>query len=316
MALDAFIVLESLHCVREFDLPDFSGSEPYIWPVTIRIDDLTIQRDELVAVVAPALGNARVVIKDSMRAGQSADIPISVGLLRHRLEDSLFETRLILVIALWDGDETPEAALFAGYQAFVSELGAAIGDGPTLLAIKDAEDRDDEPAKQAIVKAIQERVEKRVRSAISGKLSTTDKIAVKTGFLNLDDSLGSAFKGFSDALPKPFAVRIGPGSPNDFEIRGRIEIREVKVDTCQLQVNAVRSAQTAVNDVQQNVKRLQAELRKASPSEKPFLIAEIKQLREEDLAAAQAGLARALAELSKCRSRLPTNLPDEATQEP
>jgi hypothetical protein len=316
MTLDAFITLESLHCLREVDLPRFGGSEPYLWPVLIRIDDLTIQTPGLVAVIAPAVGNARVIIRDSMRAGQTADIPLSVGLLRTRLEDNLFDTRLLLVVALWDGDETPGGAVRAGYQAFVSELGAAIGDGPTLLALKDAEDRQDEAAKAAIIKAIREQVEKRVKSAISGALSTTDKIAVKTGFLNLDDAIGSTFKGFANALPTPLILRITQGGFNDFEIRGRLEIREVRRDRCQSQVNAVSAAQAEVNGVNSQIKALQAELQHASPAEKPFLISEITRLREEDLADALAVLDAALRALSVCRSRLPPTFPLEAEQVP
>ena len=136
MALDTIIVFESLRCIREEDSSS-KGAEPYIWPVLVRIDDLTVNTEFLVDIIAPALRNARVVIKSDMRAGESADIPTSVGLLRARLEDNLFETRLILIIALWDEDETPEAAVHAGFQAFISELGAALGNASTLLDLQE-----------------------------------------------------------------------------------------------------------------------------------------------------------------------------------
>src|SRR5262245_28376897 len=124
MATDAILVLERLRCIRESD--GTGHSEPYIWPVLLWIDDNTLATPSLVGVTAPGLGNARVVIKNDMRAGQIADIPTSVGDLRVRFDDGLTIRRLILAVALWEEDETPEAAMRAGFQAFSSELRAAI----------------------------------------------------------------------------------------------------------------------------------------------------------------------------------------------
>ena len=304
MALDAFIVLESLHCTKELDSPFAKGTEPYIWPVLIRIDDLTIQTEALIDVTAPVLGNARVVIKNDMRQGQTADIPTSVGVLRYRLEDSLFDTRLILIVALWDEDDAPDKSVRAGFQAFVGALEAALGDGLTLLAFKDAEDNNDEEAKKALIKEIQEQVEKKVKSAIKDSLSGAEKVAVKTGFLNMDDVIGTAFKGFSNALPTKFSLEFGKGTLNEFQIQGRLDVREVLIDPCQSQANAVRQAQTAVSDVNNQIKALQEELRKAPPAEKPFLISEIKRVREEELPVVQDALGEALTRLSICRSRI------------
>ena len=310
MALDAFIVLESLHCIKELDLLRGKGSEPYLWPVLIRIDDLTLQTEALIDVTAPILGNSRMVIKNDIRQGQSAEIPPSVGVLRFRLEDSLFDTRLILIVALWDEDDAPDKSVHAGFQAFVSALAA----GLTLLAIKDAEDRKDEEAKAAIAKDIQEQVNKKVRAAITDSLSGPQKVAVKTGFLNMDDVIGSAFKGFSNALPTKFSLTTGAGTVNEFQIQGRLDVREVRKDPCQAQVEDVREAQTGVNDVNNQIKALQEELKKASPAEKPFINSEIKRLREEDLVIAQESLGVALTKLSICRSRQPSSFPTEAQQ--
>jgi hypothetical protein len=46
MTQDAIITLDTLHCVREDDRNE--GSEPYIWPVLIKIDDLTLNTDSLI----------------------------------------------------------------------------------------------------------------------------------------------------------------------------------------------------------------------------------------------------------------------------
>lgn len=317
MASDAVIVLETLRCIREAE----KGSEPYLWPVLIRIDDLTLQSDSLVDVIAPVSANARVVIQNDMRAGQTAAISPRVGLLRTRLEDNLFETHLILVVALWDADATPEAAVRAGFLAFVSELRATFGSALTLSEIQQAEAANDEAAKKEIAKAIQERLDKRVRSAIKSNLTGPQKVAVKTGLLDLDDVLVSGFKGFPTALPAPFTLSlVGETRPNvasrhAFEITGKLEVREVRVDRCQAQVEAVRKAQSAVDDINRQIKKLQDDLKRASPAEKPFIFEEIRQLREDDLASAQAALGRALTALSICRSRVPPGgLPGQAEQ--
>jgi len=124
MPTDAIVLLEQLHCIKLLNTE--SRTEPYIWPALIRIDDNTIATPELVDLFAPVIGNARVVIKDSMRAGQTASIPSSVGILRARFDDNLMTRRLILVVALLENDETPRSAMEAGFRAFNSELRAAI----------------------------------------------------------------------------------------------------------------------------------------------------------------------------------------------
>lgn len=319
MALDASIVLETLHCIREreggFTGLLGQGSEPYIWPVLLRIDDFTLQTPSHVQVVGPGLGNARVVIKTDMQAGQTADIPASVGILRTRLESNVLFTRLILVVALWEHDGTPAAALHAGFLGFISELAVAIGNINTLLALKDADDRKDAEALEAIIKTIKSQVENRVESAIGNGLTGTQKAAIATGFLNLDDLLGNDFRSFPNALPTRITLTFGKGSLNRFEIRGRLEAREVRVDRCQAKVNAVQSAQAAVNEVNAEIAKVQDELNHASPLEKPFLISEIERLTDEDLALVLTELGEARTALLICRSRVPRSFPGEAGQE-
>jgi hypothetical protein len=304
MATDSIITLERLHCIRESDA---SGhSEPYIWPALLWIDDNTLSTPELVGVTTPALGNARVVIKNDMRAGETADIPTSVGVLRVRFEDGLSVRRLILAVALWEEDETPEAAMRAGFLAFSSELRAALADNLFALSQASEEELD------AIIENVKSRVKQRVRSAIENGLTGWQKTRVFVGTLNLDDIVDSGFKHVADFLPTPITLAFRAGSSEAYEIQGTLQVRPVPVDRCQAQVNAVKTAQSAVNAVDAAIQALQAELQHASPSEKPFIISEIKRLREEELAVAQAVLSGALRALSICRSRVPPTFPQEA----
>ena len=348
MATDAIIVLERLRCIRESDVT--GGSEPYIWPVLLWIDDNTLATPSLVGMTAPALGNARVVIKNDMRAGQIADIPTSVGVLRVRFEDGLSIRRLILAVALWEEDETPETAMRAGFQAFSGELRTAIADNLFALSQASGEELD------AIIKTIKTRVKDQVKSAIENGLTNWQKARVFLGTLNLDDIIGNDFKNFPDLLPTPitlafpfetrqllsygdagtsgnvsnpvvvgfggwlnfkflFAGRNAAGedriyayivrssSSDVYEIEGNLQLRPVRVDRCQVEVNAVKAAQSAVDGVDTEIRALQAELQHASPAEKPYIISEIKRLREEELPIVIAALEDVRRALQACRDR-------------
>jgi hypothetical protein len=221
MAIDAFITLERLRCIRESDA---SGhSEPYIWPVLMWIDNNTLEnppeRPELVGVTAPALGSARVVIKSGMRVGETADIPASVGILRVRFEDGsedgLTIRRPILTVGLWEEDETPEDAVRAGFRAFSSELRAAVAE--KLLDLM----RANEEQKKEIIATIKKRVGSRVESAIWNGLTGEQKAWHILGQLNLDDIVGSDFKDFPDLRATPFTLAFGAGSSDHYENPGQ-----------------------------------------------------------------------------------------------
>jgi len=99
MALDVTAVLEELHCVKESQ----GGSESYIWPVLLWLDDTTINNagDDVLGVRGPVLGDARVVLKQDMKAGESAPIPFPLGSLGVRLEAASGISFVLLVVALW-----------------------------------------------------------------------------------------------------------------------------------------------------------------------------------------------------------------------
>lgn len=308
MATDAIITLEQLRCIRESD--GTGHSEPYIWPALLWIDDNTLTTPTLVGVTTPVLGNARVVIKSDMRAGQVADIPTSVGMLRVRFEDGLTLRRIILAVALWEEDETPEAAMRAGFQAFSSELRAAVADN--LLALSQASGEQLE----ALKTLIRNRVKSKVRSAIENGLTGWQKTRVMLGILNLDDFIESDVRDFPELSTTPIAITLAfrAGRSDAYEIQGNLQVRPVPVDRCQTEVNAVKDAQSVVDDIDSAIRALQTELQDASPGEKPFIISEIKRLREEELGVAIAVLEEARRALRACRNRKPPirDLPDIA----
>lgn len=296
MATDAIITLESLRCISESD--GTGQSEPYIWPVLLWIDDNTLATSLLVGVTAPVLGDARVVIKKDMSAGEIADIPASVGVLRVRLEDGLMTRRLILAVALWEEDETPDDAMRAGFQSFSSELRAAVADN--LFALYGASEEE----QNTIIETIKIRVTNRVRSAIEDGLTGWQKARVLLGTLNLDDIINSDFKNFPNH-ETPITLAFRAGSSNNYEIQGSLLMRPVRVDLCQAKINAVQTAQIAVDGIDGEIRALQAELRQASPSDKPRIIMEINNLREEELPILVEALENARRALQACRERQP-----------
>lgn len=309
MATDAFLRLDRLRCLTLRATE--SRTEPYLWPVLIQIDDNTLATSQVVAVIAPALGNARVVIKDSMRAGETADIPTSVGILRGRFEDDLTTRRLLLVVALLEEDETPTSAMQAGFAAFRDELRAVIVE--RLFELNSAEGED----LQALIDAIKRRVEGRVKSAIENALSGWQKAKVLAGILNLDDAIDSDFLQFGKPAlePRSFTLTLestrkilGIVSTSKYELQGQLQLRPVTVDRCQAQVDAVNEALRVVRDIETQIKNLQSELQSASPAEKPFILSEIEHLRDEELPAAEEALANARRALAMCRSRIPPHL--------
>lgn len=305
MATEAILSLEQLRCIKLQNTE--SRTEPYIWPVLIRVDDNTISTPQLVSVISPALGNARVVIKDSMRAGDVASIPLSVGTLRTRFDDNLSTRRLLLVVALLENDETPETAMRAGFQAFVSEVGLAIADN--LLALSAA----NEDEEKALIDVIQKRVTGRVKAATENALTAWEKAKILAGILNLDDATGSAFTSFGKpslvSAPVNLAFEtkgsiLGIPTQTRYEIQGRLQVKPVVVSRCQPQVNAVAAAQTAVHDIENEIAELQAQLHGQGdepPLPKAFIVAEIRRIRQEELGPAMLALQQARAALQACR---------------
>jgi hypothetical protein len=103
---------------------------------------------------------------------------------RDRLEDDLTIRRLLLALARWYEDETPDADMRAGFQAFSSELRAAIADN--LFALNQGSEEE----RGAIIKTIEARVRDRVASSIKNSLTGWQKARVLIGTLRAPNKTG------------------------------------------------------------------------------------------------------------------------------
>src|SRR5262249_29692002 len=168
----------------------------YIWPAL-----LAISPSGVVSVAAPAVENARLVIKDDMRAGEVADIPTSVGAVGMQVDDA--SLGLILAVALLEADDGPDHAFRAGFEAYVTGLRDAITDH--LAELGDPAKRDD------AVAGIKQEVKDKVRTAIRDSLSPPEEVSIVLGLLNLDDFIDNDFQTFSPPfVSTPFTLRFGP----------------------------------------------------------------------------------------------------------
>jgi hypothetical protein len=189
------ITLHTLRCIRESRGSD--GSSPYIWPAMLFINKDTLT----VGVLAPLVEDARTIIRSGMRAGQTADIPDKVGVLLRPFEDDLTNHVIILAIALWQHNDTPDKAMKAGFQAFTSGLAEAIGNN--LLGLNDPATQD------ATIQAIKDAVKDKVSSAISNNLSKLEKLEVFLGQLDIDGLIDNSSAVFANLIPASFTLSFG-----------------------------------------------------------------------------------------------------------
>lgn len=298
MALDVTLVLRELHCVQESE----GGSEPYIWPVLLWVDDTTLlnQGDDVLGVRGPVLGDARVVLKESMSAGETALIPFPLGTLGVRFEEVSTLTYVLLVVALFDQDETPQAAMWAGCKAFSNELRAAIVQ--RLPFLRAAVTQGDDAELQRLIAEIKTQVKAATESATWNALTGWQKTRVILGTLNLDDYVGFAFYFGKPARTDLELVLRSDNGSEEYRVDGSIDVQATTVDLCQTQADAVKEAQDVVDGIEGQINAAKAMLHDAAPAQKATIVAHITQLNQ-DLDVAMMALDEARRALQRCRDR-------------
>ena len=207
----AAINLQTLNFTRAID--GTGNSKPYIWPVVLWIDNTGV------GATSPAVQFAEVIIANGMHAGDTAGIPPSVGELTAQIGDGFLG--LITVVALWDQRDTPDNVVQSGFQAFSSELKAAIQDN--LAALSNPSERD------ATVAAIKTRVMGKVSSAIENALTWYQKIEIYLGQMHVDGNIGSDFNFLQQLVPNTVTLDIvqkaATGTAaNEYKIIGNLQL--------------------------------------------------------------------------------------------
>ncbi len=298
MTVESIINLKTLTCQKETDA---SGhSEPYIWPALLKIDSDTLVTDRLLDVITPTFGHERVPIHNGIRSGDTVPIPRSVGQLKASFEEDQQIHRLILIVTLLEEDETPEDSVQAGFREYADALADEIREN--LFALSTAQEDD----RKQIIEGIKANVRKRVESAIRDSLSSFEKVKVLIGTLNLDDVVSNEFRSFNDPLTSTspdFTLTFTKGSTERYTIEGELTTKEVPEETCVREQRAVAEARKAMKSIETLIESLQAQLRNAPSPQKAALIKQIRKLKSEDLAKAEARFNAALKTLKLCRAK-------------
>ena len=273
----AILTLESLLCQKESDRGP-SHSEPYVWPAMVIVANNPLS-NEITPQIA-SLSNSRSVIKNEMRAGETATLPSQLNTLTANFQASQTSRNLILIVGLWEADDTPLSAVQAGYKAFLDELHAALDLG-TLLRLSSAS-----PAEQEeIIDEIKKRVGEKVFLAIFDKLSWWEKAT-----LDRDDLVGVDFKTFeiSDrpgpgglSLPLSFTMSIRDEKQTAiYQIQGKLKVQFG--DRCKAEIDAVNAARSTLQTLEANLTEDRELLKIATdPQLRESLQAEIDRLNSE-----------------------------------
>jgi len=314
----ATITLKTLRCIKESDRGGTSHSEPYMWPFLATVSNRSFTATPSAAI----LSDSRKIIKNEMRAGQTAVIDGPANRLIGRYEDDETDRWMLLVTMLLEADDLPLGAASAGYQAYLDELHLRVGQN--TFAIKSAWDEGDVATLTELITRIAKRVSDKVQSAIRGALSTGDKIKIGLGWLNLDDPINVAV-GMIRPLGGPGTRNLSmhfanPSSgdprlivtgwpahyqlqqfPVEYEIDGTLVVETVQADPCQNRIDAVQAAEAALKGLQHMVQSLQHQLATATPQQKPGIVAEIRHVNEDLIPEAERRIERARRALQFCK---------------
>ncbi len=233
---------------------DGGRAQPYLWMELLQIDDDTLAPNgPLVAAVDHRpLFDAQVMVREEMKAGDSAPIPGELARLGARFRAGLMRRDLILVALLWDHRGTPYVAVDAGYSAFLSELRDAVADNLLALSTTTGPDND------SIIQVIKQRVRDKVEAAITDKISWLQEIGIFVGLEDTDRLIDSTFKRFEDAdftqlnIPTPFTLTFHD-SGDDF----KLDAQQFEIAyTCEDELIQVRSLQQDIATMQGALRQL------------------------------------------------------------
>jgi len=313
MTIQATVRLNTIHCIAERDGPYSSGSEPYIWGFLGGIGSNPLSLDSVPDF--PILAESRKILKNDMKAGQTAAMDFPGNLFVQNFKDGQTSCQLIFIVALLEADEMTTSAMQDGYQAFVDELYHQI---PHIIALAGLSDADQQEGMKPIIKAVQDKV----FAGIESGLSTTEKISIKLGFTDEDDFVAAAFRLFENietrTTAEPFTLRLSGtpvvlrlsssfggatniAFPREFELAGELTVTGVPRDRCQDQIDAVKEAQARLSLLQKEVIELREKLKTVVPTEKAALLEMLEKKIAEAVPAARQRLTLAQMALRRCR---------------
>jgi hypothetical protein len=297
--------LDNLQCRVQGDAS--GGSEPYLWPVLMWVTDQTIGTSTPVRANDPH--TPRTVLAQNVTAGTGLAVPAAAGTVRTQLDAGDTLRKAIAVVSLLENDDTPDHVVVAAYNRYVEALPAAVAAHLLKLA------SDDDEVVAAATAAVRDEVSSAVHAAGSDEMTWWEKVKVGVGSLNLDDEIGAEFasttttKNLGLTFQQSITVASQTVLTQDWRLTGVLVV-DNRVDLCASQVLAVNQAKVNRDEVLARLRALQTEWAQAPASEKPGILLDINDTRDE-LAAADSALDAAEAALAGCRARGPRGIPGD-----
>jgi len=312
MPIQAVVKLDTLHCIAESDTQGSSHSEPYIWPFLAGVANNPASL--ATTPTSPILAESRKIIKNEMKAGDSASLDFPGNVLTQSFAEGQMSCNLILIVGLMEADENTVSSMQAGYQAFLNELKAKM---PEIIALGSASPEE----ATVLLKEIKDAVSAKAHDAVKNSMSGYEKFKVFMGTMDTDDYVGTDFANFKNVeqqtAPVSFKLRMtGQATerrqqnlwvvvPVEYELDGTLTVSNIVADQCQAEVDGVAAAVQAIKSLQGQVRSLQHSLQTATPQQKAAIVNSIEKINSELLPAAEAWLVRAQKSLELCRIRGP-----------
>jgi hypothetical protein len=318
MNTKATITLNVLRCIKESDRGGRSHSEPYVWPFMAILSNNDYATRPLTALYY----ETRNVLKSEMRAGQSAVLEGPSNRLTATYTPEQHVRHVILVVALWEQDDTPMNVMQEGHQAYLDALHTEIGHKQTALL--EAYQTENQAWLQELIEEIRSAVYARVNAAIRAELSGFEKVQIRLGTLNIDDFMASGFAHFrvQPGPIIPFTVRF-EGTAGDPKVvptivNGKLAYTFVPIPIhyeldCTFEVTNVQPCQEqllAFDEAEASLHTLN-NLAKTLRRQEAVLTAQIKQIDDQLIPVARRTLARARKALSFCETHGSMDLPNE-----
>jgi hypothetical protein len=111
--------LNQLRCIVESDA--HGGSEPYLWVTYFIVDGRNIAQPEPVATLTPVYDAFRREFPDNVRDGQVINVPPFIANFSAQVDPGPLNFMMVgCVVLLLEEDESPDKAMRAGRNAYVS----------------------------------------------------------------------------------------------------------------------------------------------------------------------------------------------------
>lgn len=291
MGIDVNVTLQNLNCIRQDRGSD--GSYPFIWPAVVSINT-TNGKVNLVGSEFPSL--ARVILANGMKSGDTASIPLQVGLNGMRFDEDLSNFKLIAIVALLEKRDLSDDEILGGYLVFADALQTAIEENLGGLASSDPD------VNQKAIDAINASVHQKVTDAIEARMTDAEKLAVKLGTFVPDTVIDTAHSVVSTDADWTFQLTFGNTPDNQSNFYTIDAAVQRKVVTCEAEQLAVNQDQVVLNELDAQVAELKKELARAPISEKKAIEQDILELVNTQVKPATAKLNRDKAALAACRA--------------